>query len=300
MKQIIDPIPREILKSELTDDLLLRKTNKAGNLVYVFDGSHSENLMKEVGRLREEAFRASGGGTGEEVDIDILDITPNAYKQLIVWDEENEEIIGGYRYIIPRSSNPELLSTAHYFNFSQKFLDDYLPYTAELGRSFVQLKYQQANVKSLFALDNLWDGLGSIAVNNPDIKYFFGKVTMYPCYNTEARDIVIHFLNKYFPDNENLMRSKFPANFGTDSEEIEAIFTGEDYAENYKILSRTVRDLGEVIPPLINSYMGLSSTMKVFETAMNDDFGGVEETGILVTLADVYEEKAKRHFTEAI
>ncbi|MFI3288310.1 MAG: GNAT family N-acetyltransferase [Rikenellaceae bacterium] len=299
MESIIAPIDRELLKKELTEENFLRKTNKANNLIYIFNGATSPNLMLEVGRLREEAFRDAGGGTGKSYDIDDYDTAEGGYIQLIVWDPEVEEILGGYRYIIPRCTEPKYLSTEHYFEFSKKFRKKYLPWTMELGRSFVQTKYQQrGNFKALFALDNLWDGLGTVINRNPDIQYLFGKVTMYSNYNAEARNMLIHFLRMYFPDRNKLMTSKFPSDFVIDEEAMAKIFVGRDYMENYKILSRTVRNFEEVIPPLINAYMSLSPTMKVFDTAMNNDFGGVEETGILITIGDLYKEKVARHFAE--
>lgn len=297
MEKIIDPIPRQVLKAELTERLLLRPTNKAGNFVYVFRAAQAPALMQEVGRLRELAFRAAGGGTGAAVDIDEMDTHPEGYYQLIVWDPASEEILGGYRYIIPRSSNPVCLSTEHYFDFSERFRTNYLPYTIELGRSFVQPKYQAGGtLGGLFALDNLWDGLGTIVVRNPDIRYLFGKVTMYGDYNVAARNMLIYFLRKYFPDHEKLMITKCPATLHINEGSMAEIFTGRDYVEDYKILSRQVRDFEEVIPPLINAYMSLSPTMKVFDTAINHDFGDVEETGILITIGDLYKEKVSRHF----
>lgn len=299
MENLIPRVDRELLKSELTEENFLRDTNKAGNKIYIFRASESPNLMQEVGRLREEAFRDGGGGTGKEVDIDEYDIHPEGYLQMIVWDQEAEEILGGYRYIIPRSSKPKCLSTEHYFEFSSKFRKKYLPYTIELGRSFVQTKYQsKGSLKALFALDNLWDGLGTIVSRNPDVRYLFGKVTMYGDYNIKARNMLIYFLRKYFPDREKLMVTKYPADFQIDEQEMAAIFTGRDYVSDYKILSRMVRNFEEVIPPLINSYMSLSPTMKVFDTAKNSDFGDVEETGILITIGDLYKEKVARHFEE--
>lgn len=204
--------------------------------------------------------------------------------------------MGGYRYIIPRSRYPKFLSTEHYFEFSERFREKYLPYTLELGRSFVQPAYQSRNnPKSLFALDNLWDGLGAIVVRNPDVKYCFGKVTMYGDYNREARNMLLFFLKKYFPDRENLIRSRFPVELDMDPEKMEGVFAGGGYAEDYKILSRKIREVNETIPPLINAYMSLSPTMKVFDTALNPDFGNVEETGILITLSELYVQKVERH-----
>lgn len=301
MEQIIEPVPREELKAELTERLFLRPTNKAGNMVYVFRAEEAPALMREVGRLREEAFRVAGGGTGKAVDIDQYDLHPEGYYQLIVWDPAAEEILGGYRYIIPRTEYPECLSTEHYFEFSEQFRREYLPYTIELGRSFVQTKYQATgSLKALFALDNLWDGLGTMVVRNPDVRYLFGKVTMYGDYNVSAREMLIYFLKKYFPDREHLIQTKCPAPLSIDQKQMKAIFTGRDYVENYKILSRQVRNFEEVIPPLINAYMSLSPTMKVFDTAINHDFGDVQETGILITIGDLYKEKVARHFEDLL
>ena len=243
-------------------------------------------------------FRDGGGGTGADVDIDELDLDPEGYEQLFVWDPKAKEIVGGYRYIISRSTHPKCLSTEHYFRFTERFRNEYLPYTIELGRSFVQPHYQgsRANPKGLLSLDNLWDGLGALVVNNPDMRYFFGKVTMYGSYDKEARNILLYFLRKYFPDREHLVESIHPIELHFDEERFERMFCGGSYAEDYKILIREIRKYRENIPPLINSYMSLSPSMKVFGTVVNPDFGYVEETGILITISDIYPKKSQRHF----
>lgn len=297
MEPIIDAIDKDILQSELREEFLWRNTNKAGNQIYIIKAHEAPQAMQEIGRLRELSFRTAGGGTGKAVDIDEYDLHPNGYTQLIVWDPVEREILGGYRYIIPRSSYPECISTEHYFTFSDRFRMKYLPYTMELGRSFVQPKYQvTGSLKALFALDNLWDGVGSVILSNPDVKYLFGKVTMYGEYNKDARNLLVYFLRKYFPDHEHLMQTKYPVKMDINNSEMAKIFTGRTFAEDYKILSRSIRNFEEAIPPLINSYMQLSPTMKVFETAVNPDFGNVEETGILITIGDLYKEKVARHF----
>lgn len=159
MEDIIAPISKELLKAELTEDKRLRMTNKSNNQIYIITAQDSPNTMKEIGRLREIAFRAAGGGTGMSMDIDEYDIMDNPYKQLIVWNPEEEEILGGYRYILGTDvrfdeHGAPILATAHMFNFSEKFLNEYLPTTIELGRSFVTLEYQSTrrDSKGLFAL----------------------------------------------------------------------------------------------------------------------------------------------------
>lgn len=296
MKPIIEAVPREEIERELTADKKIRNTNKAHNEIYVVTAADSPAVMREIGRLREVSFREAGGGTGEEVDIDEDDLATDGYRQLIVWDPAAREIVGGYRYIVSHSTCPAHLSTEHYFRFSEQFREEFLPYTIELGRSFVQPRYQSRdNNKSIFALDNLWDGLGALVVLNPEIRYFFGKVTMYTNFDVEARNMIIYFMHRYFPDNDRLMEGIDPVEMDIDYEKFDAMFTGTNYNEDHRTLCQQVRERGENIPPLINSYMGLSPTMRVFPTVHNNDFGAVEETGILITIADIYPAKGERH-----
>lgn len=301
-QEIIRPIAKQLLKEELTAERQLRMTNKSNNEIYVITAQDSPNVMKEIGRLREVAFREAGGGTGKSMDIDEFDTMDNGYKQLIVWNPEAEEIIGGYRYLLGTDvklddKGQPILATSHMFHFSDKFINDYLPQTIELGRSFVSLEYQSSKMgaKSLFALDNLWDGLGALTVIMPNVKYFFGKMTMYPSFNPKARDMILFFLNKHFPDNEKLVTPDTPIQTGTDKAELEALFTEENFKADYRILNTEVRKLGFNIPPLVNAYMGLSPTMRVFGTAVNHEFGEVEETGILIATDEILEEKRMRH-----
>lgn len=306
-QEIIQPISKDILKSELTPDRQLRMTNKSHNEIYVITAHNAPNVMKEIGRLREVVFREAGGGTGKDMDIDEFDICENCYKQLIVWNPEAEEIIGGYRYLegteweLDNQGQP-ILATSHMFHFSEKFLKEYQPYTIELGRSFVSLPYQSSRMgaKSLFALDNLWDGLGALTVIKPNVRFFFGKMTMYPSYIRKGRDMILYFLKKYFDDKEQLIIPMKPLNLESDPAELEKIFTGNNFKEDYRILNAEIRKLGYNIPPLVNAYMNLSPTMKLFGTAINYGFGDVEETGILIAMEEIFEEKRVRHIDSFI
>ena len=302
IKPVIPPVPRNKLEAELTKERFVRNTNKSNNKIYDFSATESPHLMLEVGRLRELTFRAAGGGTGKEIDIDEFDVSRIPYRQLIVWDPVAKEILGGYRYILGNKLKPvkediSLLATAELFYFSQKFINEYLPFTIELGRSFVQPNYQSTKVgaKSLFALDNLWDGLGSLIVNYPEMKYFFGKVTMYTDYNQEARDIIRIFMDIYFRDAQKLVYPIAPVNPHIEEKIVRKMFTGNNFSEDHKLLNKKVRELGETIPPLVNAYMSLSPTMKTFGAAVNEHFGGVEETGIILTIKELYEAKVNRH-----
>ena len=294
MEDIIAPISKELLKAELTEDKRLRMTNKSNNQIYIVTAQDSPNTMKEIGRLREIAFRAAGGGTGMSMDLDEYDLMDNPYKQLIVWNPEAEEILGGYRYILGTDvrfdeHGAPILATAHMFNFSEKFLNEYLPTTIELGRSFVTLEYQSTrrDSKGLFALDNLWDGLGALTVVMPNVKYFFGKVTMYPSYIRKGRDMILYFLKKHFADKDSLITPMKPLQLESDENELATLFCKDTFKEDYKILNGEIRKLGYNIPPLVNAYMSLSPTMRMFGTAINYGFGDVEETGILIAVDEI-------------
>ena len=298
MQPVIKPVDRKLIRRELTAAKYIRTTRKGDNELYEVTYKDSPNIMQEIGRLREISFRLAGGGSGKDCDIDQFDTDPvDFYRQLIVWDPHDKEILGGYRYILCGGIPPEKMATNEIFNFSEGFVHDYLPFTIELGRSFIQPNYQNINLKrkGIYALDNLWDGLGALMLKYSHYKYFFGKVTMYTSYDVTARNMLLHFLHKYFPDNDGLVTPITPLDCDKDNKYFVELFKGLDYKEGYKVLQREIKQRGEHIPPLINSYMNLSSSMRMFGTAINPGFGGVEESGILVKINDIYPEKIERH-----
>ena len=302
MQPIIDKVDTALIKAELTPDRLLRRSNKGNNEIYVVDAFNAPATMREIGRLRELSFRNAGGGTGLECDIDEFDTMDVPCRQMIVWNPEGDEIIGGYRFILGKDIKTEdgvpRIATSHLFRFSPEFITGYLPHTIELGRSFVVPVYQnsQERPKQIYALDNLWDGLGALTVIYPQIKYLFGKVTMYPDFHRESREMLLGFIHRHFPDPDSLVTPIVPLPSIAASPEIQNRYTG-DYKEDMRILSQFVRAAGYRIPPLVNAYMSLSPTMRSFGTAVNREFGDVEETGILISLDQVYEDKKARHIS---
>ena len=302
MEQIINKIEREEIIRELTEECLLRESNKGGNRIYVIDAHHQPQTMREIGRLRELAFRDGGGGTGKACDIDDFDTMERPCRQLIVWDPVDREIIGGYRFLLSEEMHREpdgtpRIATAHMFRFSRQFLDYYLPKTLELGRSFVAPYYQSTRTKpkAIYALDNLWDGLGALTVKYPQIEYLFGKVTMYPEYSRECRDLLLYFLNTHFPDPEELVRPIEPLEITSSPQWLASVIKGDSFKEDYKALNAEIRAHALNIPPLVNAYMSLSPTMRMFGTAINHEFGDVEESGIFFKISEIFEEKKRRH-----
>jgi len=303
IKPIIPPIDREILKKELTRDRFLRPTNKAHNEIYVITAHNSPNVMLEIGRLRELSFRSGGGGTGEEIDTDEYDYMIKPYSQLIVWDPTGEEIIGGYRYLpgkdvdFDANGQPKFVMS-HLFVFTDKFIKDFLPYTVELGRAFVQPDYQTSKMgtKSLFALDNLWDGLGALVHTVKNTRYFIGKVTIYEHYPLIARELIYEYMLRYFPDPDALISPKKPIHVSEKTNEMaKEIFVHNDSASDYKALQKAIRVEGETIPSMFSAYIGLSHTMRFFGSIYDPDFGSVYETGIMITMDDLFETKRKRY-----
>lgn len=307
MNTIIDPVPVSAILEELTQERFFRKTNNAGNELYILSAHDSPNVMREIGRLREISFRDAGGGTGLDCDIDVFDTREeNFFWQLIVWNPVDQAIVGGYRFLLcdklPVDENGQVdTPTSELFLYSERFVKDYLPYTIELGRSFVQPNYQPSKnlSKGLYSLDNLWDGLASLMEVYPTAKYFFGKVTMYPRLERTSRDMILYFIQKHFPDEDALVtvRPELDLPILSDFDWLASIFNSDNYRDDYKTLVKQVRERGAAVPPLVNAYMNLSSTLRSFGTALNPGFGQVEETGLLVTLSDIFEEKVKRHTT---
>ena len=304
MKPLIQPVDREILKAELTTEKFFRPTNKASNEIYVVTAHNSPNVMREIGRLREISFRMWGGGTGEEIDVDDYDYLEKPYYQLIVWDPQNEEIIGGYRFlpghdaVFDENGQPRL-AMGQLFDFSEEFIKNYLPYAVELGRAFIQPDYQTAKMgmKSLFSLDNLWDGLGALMHDAKRAKYFIGKINIYEHYSATARELIYEYLETFFPDKANLIvpKNEIEVSGRVKKMASELFDTKEDARVNYKILQKAVRNEGETIPPMFNAYIGLTDTMLNFGTTTDPSFGHTFETGIMITMPDLIESKRKRY-----
>lgn len=302
MKPIIAPVEAEILLHEL-EGHLLRPSNKAGNLIYDITAHECPNVMREIGRLREISYRAGGGGTGKELDIDDQDIMPRPYHQLIVWDPDNNQIIGGYRYLFGheaeiRNGQP-FITSAHLFHYSERFIRDYLPNTIEFGRAFVQPMYQkrEMGVKALFALDNIWDGIGAVLFNHSEMRYMIGKVTIYPGYNEQARELIYAYLDRYHKGEQGLIEPYHPL---LSQPLTHSPFEGEDKQENYHILQHAVREQGTVIPPIFTAYLNLTNDLQFFGNAINDEFGDVLESGIMVDIETVYPEKKERYINSYI
>lgn len=301
MEQIIPPVETSLLLQEL-EGHLLRPSNKADNLIYDITAHECPNVMREIARLREISYRDGGGATGKEMDIDEMDTMEKPYHQLIVWDPQHQQIVGGYRYLFGseaeiRNGQPHITS-AHLFRYSERFIQEYLPYSIEFGRAFVQPVYQtrEMGVKALFALDNIWDGIGALVHNNPQLRWMFGKVTIYPTYNATARELIYAYLNRYHKGDSGLIAPYIQEPLLP----VETPFEGDDAQANFHILQHAVREQGTVIPPMFTAYLNITNELQFFGNAINDELANVYESGIMVDLTRVYPEKKERYITPYI
>lgn len=301
MKEIIQPIDRDLLVAELSKQSM-KTTKRLENSIYFISATDCPYLMLEIGRLREVTFRAAGGGTGKEVDIDEYDYH---FSHIVLWDSNDQEIIGSYRAALMKElkTGQKIYSpNAQLFNFSKKFISDYLPYTIELGRSFVQPKYQPRvdNKNGIFSLFNLFSGLECLIDMHSDMKYFFGKFTMYSHYDVRARNLLLNYLKRKFPDPDKLVRpkKKVKLHLGYVRKNLfllQTIFNQKSFKEEKKLLEVYLKQYGEYIQPLVDIYMGLSPTMRVFGGVHYEEFGNVDETGILISIQDIHPEIIDRY-----
>ncbi len=303
MKKIIPALNRDELRQLLNEETFLRNTNKLDNEIHSFSTNNSLKLLYEVCRLREITFRHSGGGTGKELDVDEYDVhSENPYQQLVVYNSKDQEIVGAYRYMLGSEDFPlnvdgnPSFATSKLFNFSEEFNDVYLSRSIELGRSFIQPKYQ-ANMKlGMFSLMNLWDGLGSLVLQNPKHNYFLGKVTFYDNYNKDALDLILTYFDQCCKPEKELFKPKEEKEYLRPvNEDNIKLFENRSLEEGHKILQAEMRKIDQQIPPLVNIYINTSPNLQVFGTAHNKEFGNVLETGILIPIDKIYDHKLTLH-----
>ncbi len=254
-----------------------------GLKVYLFSGENFPAALNAVGRLREEVFRMSGAGRGVEIDLDDLDFGEYAYKQLIAWDPGEKELVAVYRFQYgsrSKEAGDEYLRTSTLFEYSSEFRENMLPYAIELGRSVVNPSAK----KSRFGFYALWKGLGVVFQLNPELKYFFGNVSLYKTMNTNALKLLVSYLETHYPPPVPLLKAKPNLRFHADAAVPEVVRTGETDtpAQRIKQLTRLMNEHGEEVPQILKSYMSLSNEIWFGETVIDRDFGDAWEIGLIV------------------
>ena len=221
-------------------------TTVDNKLIYLYQHQGSSPIMREIGRLRELAFRAVGEGTFTKRDIDAYD---SHYFHLILWDPEDLEIAGAYRFgdaeTLSASDHPTGLYSATLFDYG-KGHEALFKYGLELGRSFVQPQYWGKR-----SLDYLWYGIGAFLSRYPKYKYLFGAVSISNTYPKPAKDVLVAFYKSHFPSSFCEASAKLP--YLTEPKALQT-FSGQNYKEEFAMLKNLLANMGVTVPTLYKQY----------------------------------------------
>ena len=293
---IAHPEDRRLLKKELKESITLGNT-KDGKKIYLYSSEDKNSIvLNEIGRLRELSFRKVGEGINKKRDIDKYD---RYYKHIVLWDDEELEIVGAYRIAecknILKKYNKNALYTSTLFQFDENF-DNYLNDSIELGRSFVQPKYWGSR-----ALDYLWQGIGAYIKNNPHIKYLYGAVSISQTYPKVAKDMILYFYDTYFPSKKVIAEAKLPYSIDYDDEYFK-VFQKElllnNYKEDFKTLKKDLGFLELSVPTMYKQYADLCEDGGIEFCAYNidKDFSDCVDSFILVNVDKIKPKQKERYF----
>lgn len=291
--------PRLSTKGELMAQELAELTPLAvcrGLMLYAFYADNTPHTLEEIGRLREAGFRAVGAGRGQTLDLDDLDTGPGAYQQLIAWDAAEQEIVAMYRFQLGARQalyGDSCLRTSRLFDYSPDFREQGLHRAIELGRSVVNREARRARL-GFFAL---WAGLGALLRTYPEVRYFFGNVSLYKSMEPEARDCLVHHLHQHYQPAHPWLRARDEVRFAPPEQASHpAVAPGETDTPEQRIrqLRQLLSQWQESIPPILQSYMGLSTEIQFGETVFDADFGDALEIGLVVPVEKINEQVYRR------
>lgn len=290
---IAHPVSRIDLLNELKKSKLIGQTSD-GKKIFLYDYTEDSIVLKELGRLRELSFRKVGEGVNKKRDTDKYDVY---YQHIILWDENELEIVGSYRIgnsdFIFRNIGVKGFYSNNLFAYNEEFTP-YLKNSIELGRSFVQPKYWGTR-----ALDYLWFGIGAYLKNNPNIKYMFGPVSMSASFPSVAKDMMVFYYNHYYGLTADLVEPKVPYSYSNNLSEIKDIFDLNDKKKDFKFLKSTLANIGVTIPTLYKQYseIALDDGVKFLGFNVDNDFGDCVDGFILVEVEKI-KDSAKQRYIE--
>ena len=290
---IAHPVSRIDLLNELKKSKLIGQTSD-GKKIYLYDYTEDSIVLKELGRLREISFRKVGEGVNKKRDTDKYDIY---YQHIILWDENELEIVGSYRIgnsdFIFKTIGVKGFYSNNLFSYNEEFVP-YLQNSIELGRSFVQPKYWGTR-----ALDYLWFGIGAYLKNNPNIKYMFGPVSLSASFPTIAKDMIIFFYSHYYGNTNSLVEAKTPYQYANNINELKELFDLNDKKKDFKFLKSTLANIGVSIPTLYKQYseIALDDGVKFLNFNVDKNFSDCIDGFILVEI-DKIKDSAKQRYME--
>ena len=288
---IAHPVSRIDLLNELKRSKLIGQTSD-GKKIYLYDYVEDSIVLKELGRLRELSFRKVGEGVNKKRDTDKYDIY---YQHIILWDENDLEIVGSYRIgnsdFIFKNIGVKGFYSNNLFKYNEEFTP-YLKSSIELGRSFVQPKYWGTR-----ALDYLWFGIGAYLKSNPNIKYMFGPVSMSASFPTVAKDMMIFYYSHYFKEEINLVEGKTPYQYSNNISEIKELFDLEDKKKDFKFLKSALSNIGVTVPTLYKQYSEITEDggIKFLSFNIDKNFGDCIDGFILVEVDKIKDSAKKRY-----
>ena len=291
---IAHPVSRIDLLNELKKSKLIGQTSD-GKKIYLYDYVEDSIVLKELGRLRELSFRKVGEGVNKKRDTDKYDIY---YQHIILWDENDLEIVGSYRIgnsdFIFKNIGVKGFYSNNLFKYNEEFTP-YLKSSIELGRSFVQPKYWGTR-----ALDYLWFGIGAYLKSNPNIKYMFGPVSMSASFPTVAKDMMIFYYSHYFKEEVNLVEGKTPYQYSNNISEIKELFDLEDKKKDFKFLKSALSNIGVTVPTLYKQYSEITEDggIKFLSFNIDKNFGDCIDGFILVEVDKIKDSAKKRYINK--
>ena len=277
--------------NELKNSQLIGQTND-GKKIYLYDYTDDSVVLKELGRLREISFRKVGEGINKKRDTDKFDIY---YQHIILWDDNNLEIVGAYRIGNSDFINRNIGVKGFYSNKLFNYHEDMTPYlknSIELGRSFVQPKYWGTR-----ALDYLWYGIGAYLKKNPNIKYMFGPVSMSASFPKVAKDLMVYYYSHYFNHKDYLVSSKMPYHYSNNINDIKEIFNLDDRKKDFKLLKSTLSNMNCAVPTLYKQYADIADEggVKFLDFNVDPEFADCVDGFILVEVDKIKESARKRY-----
>lgn len=290
-------VDRASLSQEIKGSELIGETAD-GKKIYLFQHRANSVVMSELGRLRELTFRMVEEGTGKRQDLDKYD---EYYMHLLLWDEQDQEIVGAYRIFdtsnIFSSQDPDTL----YSSLIYKYKDSMKPYFEqgmELGRSFVQPKYWGKR-----SLDYLWYGIGALISKNPNYRYLFGAVSLSDGYPREAKDMIVHFYGKHFPAKETTVEALYPYEIDAARQaELEELFPGEDYSSEFTLLKKRLKKLDCTIPTLYKQYaeLGEPGGVAICASGLDITFSNAIDGFVMVDVWKLKQAKRMRYIQQPV
>lgn len=294
---VIQPVDKQKIKMQLNNSEFIGQTTD-GKKIYLVNYNNGQDVVREIARLREITFRKVGEGTGRSKDFDSYD---KHYKHLVLWDDDNLEIVGAYRFAFGQEVLTNIgvqgFYTSSLFDFSEDFVK-IIPQSIELGRSFIQSKYWNS-----MALDYLWQGIGKVLLNNTQIRYLFGPVSMSNNYSEEAKNLIVYFFSKWFSRNDNLV---LPKNKFSLSEkkitELKELFNLNNYEQELKILKSQLKILGFSVPVLFKQYSDICHRdgVNFVDFSIDPDFNNCIDAFIVLDLNFIKEAKRVRYLKQMV